>query len=240
MSKELLTVCIPQDASVDVPGAIGAAMAPYDYNRDPRTEFEAIDTWWDYWKIDGRGCEFMVLPGHEEDPRLIRGTETLSGQHRTVTLALCDGGPRALLDLDTPRAQAAGQERRAFEAWQAFSSAYPPSHPSDHFWAKHFADPEHYPVAQAIEDYRTQPVIAALGSHPELQDLIGGDPVARYVHDIEYLVRDAADCAVATQALLTLDGQWLSIMGSEATRYFNDYLDSLPADAFVVRVKYHG
>ncbi|MEU1536504.1 hypothetical protein [Streptomyces fagopyri] len=128
----------------------------------------------------------------------------------------------------------------AVEAWQTFSSAYPPSHPSHHFWAKHFADPERYPVAQAIEDFRTQPVIAALGSHPELEDLIGGDPVARYVHDVDYLVRDAADSAVATQALLTLDGQWLSIMGSEATRYFNDYLDSLPADALVVRVKYHG
>lgn len=239
MSKELLTVCIPQGAPTDVPRAIAAAMAPYDYNRDPGIDFDAADTWWDNWKIDGLGCEFMVLPGHDADPHLIRGTETLTGQPRNVPSTLCDGGPRALLDLETPRTRAAAEQRRAFEAWQTFSSAHPPSHTSDHFWAKHFADPERYPAAQVIEDYRTQPVIAALINNPELHNLIGGDPLARYVYDIDYLVRNAADSALATQALLTLDGQWLPIRGAEEIRYFNDYLDGLPTNALVVRVKYH-
>ncbi|KUN43707.1 hypothetical protein [Streptomyces olivochromogenes] len=72
------------------------------------------------------------------------------------------------------------------------------------FRARHFADPEGYPQTQVLEDFRTQPVIAALLDNPELEDLVGEDPVARFADD------------------------------------FNEYLDALPADAYVVRVLYHG
>ncbi|MFD6294260.1 hypothetical protein ACFWFU_05555 [Streptomyces sp. NPDC060235] len=91
-----------------------------------------------------------------------------------------------------------------------------------------------------IEDYRTQPVIAALSDQPELNDLIGGDPVARYAHGLDTLIRDATDGVLATQALLTLDGQWLTVSSAEQKRYFTDYLDGLAADVLVVRVMYHG
>ncbi|MFE9435354.1 hypothetical protein [Streptomyces sp. NPDC006640] len=240
MSKERLTVCVPGCAQKDVSRAIDAAMAPYDYNRDEGVGVPVVETWWDYWKVDGRGCEFSVAQGYEADPRLIRGTETLNGQPRNVPPSLCDGGPRTLLDLEGPRARAAADERRAFDAWQTFSSAYPPAYPADHFWARHFADPEGYPQAQVIEDYRTQPVIAALSDQPELNDLIGGDPVARHAYGLDTLIRDATDGVLATQALLTLDGQWLTVSSAEQKRYFNDYLDGLAGDVLVVRVMYHG
>ena len=240
MAKERVTVCLPPCDPEDVIEAIGAAMAPYDYNRDAGVGDPDAETWWDYWQIDGGGCEFPVVPGHEDDPRLIRGAEALSGEPRNVPPSLCDGGPRALLDLETPRARAAASARRAFEAWQDFSAAYPPARPASHFRARHFADPEGYPQAQLLEDYRTQPAIVALRNAPELRELIGGDPAARLTGDVEAHVRAAADDALPSNALLTLDGRWLDIANAERRRHFNDYLDALPADTLVVRVLYHG
>ncbi|MEU8952175.1 hypothetical protein [Streptomyces sp. NPDC048489] len=52
--------------------------------------------------------------------------------------------------------------------------------------AKHFADPERYPAAQAIEGFPTDPVTAALINNPELHDPTGGDLAARYVLGIDY------------------------------------------------------
>ncbi|MFF7239045.1 hypothetical protein [Streptomyces collinus] len=240
MAKERVTVCVPRCAPGEVPGAIGAAMAPYDCNRDVAADDPEAETWWDYWQIDGGGCEFPVAAGHEDDPRLIRGTHTLSGEARNVPLSLCDGGPRGLMDLETPRAQAAAEARRVFEAWQAFASGYPAVHPASHFWARHFADPEGYPRMRAVEDYGTQPALVALAELPELRDLVGGDPAARLVGDLGTHMREAADQALATHALLTLDGHWLAIAGPERYRCFNEYLDALTPDTIVVRVLYHG
>ncbi|MFF8023330.1 hypothetical protein ACFZDJ_19890 [Streptomyces sp. NPDC007896] len=115
-----------------------------------------------------------------------------------------------------------------------------PARGTDDFWARYVADPEGYPQTQALEDFRTQPVIAALLDHPALEDLVGGNPVARFGHDLDTLVREVADDALPGHALLTLDGCWLTIAGTERRRYFNEYLDALPADAYVVRVMYHG
>ncbi|MFJ9346009.1 hypothetical protein [Streptomyces sp. NPDC101237] len=240
MAKERVTVCIPLCDPGDVVEAIGAAMAPFDYNRDVGVGDPDVETWWDYWRIDGRGIEFLVVPGHEDDPRLIRGAKALSGEPRNVPPALCDGGPRALLDLETPRAQAAAEARRAFEAWRDFAKAYPPTRPSSHFWARHFADPENYPQAQVLEDYRTQPAIVALRNNPELRELIGGDPAARLTGELEAYAQEIADTILPSNALLTLDGRWLDVANAERRRYFNDYLIGLPADAYAVRVLYHG
>ena len=69
---------------------------------------------------------------------------------------------------------------------------------------------------------------------------MGGDPVAHLGDDLDALAREATDEAQPTHALLTLDGRWLAIGGAEGRRYFNAYLDALPADACVVRVLCHG
>ncbi|MDC2957045.1 hypothetical protein PO587_21520 [Streptomyces gilvifuscus] len=240
MAKESVTVCLPPCAPQDVHRAVGAAMAPYDYNGEPVPGGPEVETWWDYWFIGVRGAEFQVVPGGEHDPRLVRGTETFSGQPRVVPPALCDGGPRGLLDLEAPRARAAARARRAFEAWRDFSAAHPPARPSSHFRALHLADPEGYPWARALEDYRTQPAVVALLDDPELEELIGGDPADRLTGDPEAHARAAADEALPTHGLLTLDGRWLSIGCAETRRHFNEYLDALPDDALVVRVAYHG
>ncbi|MFF4895074.1 hypothetical protein [Streptomyces sp. NPDC001068] len=240
MAKERVTVCLPPCEPGDVFQAITAAMAPFDYNRDPGVGDPDVETWWDYWQIDGGGCEFLVVPGHEDDPRLIRGAKTLSGEPRNVPPGLCDGGPRALLDLETPRARAAAEARRAFEAWQDFAAAYPPARAAGEFWARHFADPENYPRDRALEDFRTQPAIAALLDNPELEDLVGDKPVATLGGDLDALVRHTTDLVLSSNALLTLAGRWLDVANAERRQYFTDYLVGLPADAYAVRVLYHG
>ncbi|MFF3966402.1 hypothetical protein ACFYZI_33225 [Streptomyces griseorubiginosus] len=91
-----------------------------------------------------------------------------------------------------------------------------------------------------MEDYRTQLVIAVCLDKPELEELVGGDPIARPSDDLEGLLRHAMDSALPSNALLTLEGRWLDIANADRRRYFNDYLDALPADAYAVRVLYHG
>ncbi|MFG2961979.1 hypothetical protein ACGFZS_01730 [Streptomyces sp. NPDC048288] len=240
MAREQVTVCLPPCDPGDVVRAVGAAMAPYDYNRDAGVGDPDAETWWDYWQVDGGGCEFLVVPGYEDDPRLVRGAETLSGQPRNVPPTLCDGGPRALLDLETPRARAAAEARRTFEAWQEFASAYPPGRAFGDFRARHLADPESYSQVQAVEDYRAQPVIAAFLDNPELEEVVGDDPIARLSDDLDGLVRHAMDDVLPSNALLTLEGHWLDVANDARRRYFSDYLIGLPADAYAVRVLYHG
>lgn len=60
-----------------------------------------------------------------------------------------------------------------------------------------------------------------------------GDDLAAYVEE-------RASAVLPTNALLTLDSPWHGIAGLELRRYFNAYLDELPADAIVARVLYHG
>jgi hypothetical protein len=70
-------------------------MVPYDYNREGFPDDPAWMGEWDYWQIDGRGCEFPVLPGSEDDPRLIRGELDLRGVPRVFPPAPATAAPRA-------------------------------------------------------------------------------------------------------------------------------------------------
>ncbi|MGW0411898.1 hypothetical protein ACWDZX_11460 [Streptomyces collinus] len=64
---------------------------------------------------------------------------------------------------------------------------------------------------RAVEDYGTQPALVAPAELPELRDLVGGDPAARLVGDLGTHMREAADQAPATHALLALDGPRLRV-----------------------------
>ncbi|MCZ0989250.1 hypothetical protein [Streptomyces diastatochromogenes] len=101
MANELLTVCLPPDAGPDLRAAVAAALAPYDMNGTHKP----YQGEWDHWRIGCPGSEFMVVPGHEDDPRLIRDTEKFRGEVREWVPGLCDGGPRRLLDFGAMRAR---------------------------------------------------------------------------------------------------------------------------------------
>ncbi|MFD4501896.1 hypothetical protein [Streptomyces sp. NPDC058457] len=72
------------------------------------------------------------------------------------------------------------------------------------------------------------------------RDVGVGDPVADLGGDLGVLVRHAVDAVLPSNALLTLGGRWLDVANAERRRCFNDYPDALPADAYAVRVPYHG
>lgn len=103
MAHEMVTVCLPPDAHLDLPAAIEEAMAPFDFNGDHKPYQGEWDLWW----IGRPGEEFDVLPGHEDDPRLVRPPLDAWGKPRHWSPGQCDGGPRGLLDFPGMRALAA-------------------------------------------------------------------------------------------------------------------------------------
>jgi hypothetical protein len=240
MVKENVTVCLPLCDRGEVHEAISAAMAPYDYNREDVPDDPEWMAEWDYWQIDGRGCEFPVLHGSEDDPRLIRGELDLRGRPRVFPPGTCDGGPRRLLDFDAARRPVAAAAARDFHDWHDFAARHPAARPLDFFWDKHRGDPA-YPPRRVHEVYLGQAVLKALHEErPDLRDRIGSYPVGGIGDDLAAYVEERASAVLPTNALLTLDGQWRGIAGLDLRRYFNAYLDELSADAIVVRVIYHG
>ncbi len=53
MAKERVTVCLPAGHRGEVHEAIGAALAPYDYNREDVPHDPEWMGEWDHWQIDG-------------------------------------------------------------------------------------------------------------------------------------------------------------------------------------------
>ncbi|GAA2709411.1 MULTISPECIES: hypothetical protein [Streptomyces] len=101
MAHEIVTVCLPPDAHHALHSAVEAALAPFDMNGD----HEPYQGEWDLWWLGRPGEEFAVLPGHEDDPRLVRAPLDAYGRPRHWTPGQCDGGPRRLLDFAGMRAR---------------------------------------------------------------------------------------------------------------------------------------
>ncbi|MCF6422669.1 hypothetical protein [Amycolatopsis tucumanensis] len=112
MAHEMVTVCLPSDAHRDLRAALDEAMSPF------------ADGEWDHWWLGRSGDVFDVLPGHGNDPRLVRAAVDARGEPREWTPGTCDGGPRGLLDFAGMRTRAA---RRALEPdpWIPFARRVP-------------------------------------------------------------------------------------------------------------------
>lgn len=173
MANEMLTVCLPPDAGSDLRAALAVALAPYDMNGT----YEPYQGEWDQWRIGRPSSEFMVVPGYEGDPRLIRDTAKFRGKVREWVPGLCDGGPRGLLDFAAMRARAAVDAESSWE------------------YVRHL--PQHRELA----------------AHSRL----------------------CAESAVTTEHLLGPEGDW----AYDYTLDMNSYLDGLPPDTLVVRLRIH-
>jgi hypothetical protein len=181
----------------------------------------------------------------------------------------CDGGPRAVLDLDATRANAIADARHDWEAeqqdWERLVSLNPPAQPLTVFLARHRADPQGYPRERALADHHSQPLIRALNhrpaddsySYPNLAIWIPGpdsDPVTYYSRDPEVDLAAATAWAIPTYALITVDGQWIdtdqpgpfgaTLPGEDVSvayaRQATAYLDSLDGGCVIVRIGCHG
>ncbi|MGW3246126.1 hypothetical protein [Streptomyces sp. NPDC001070] len=206
-------------------------MAPYDYNREDVPDDPDWMGEWDYWRVDGRGCELPVRAGYQDDPRIIGGALTLSGTPRVYPPGTCDGRPRGLPDFDAARAPVAAEAARTFREWHEFASHYPPAQPLNHFWEKHDADPEGHPAQRVHENHDGRSVIRALhGERPDLRDRVSSCPVDYVGDDLDdFVERQVAD-VLPTHALLTLDGKWNHVGSLDVRRCFNAHLDQLPSD----------
>ncbi|MFF9017512.1 hypothetical protein ACF09C_31710 [Streptomyces sp. NPDC014870] len=229
MSKQIVTVCLPPCGPDGLRPALAAAMAPFEYDAQIGKPDDEWQGEWDYWYVASGGKEFTVRPGGEDDPLIVR--DGLDEDRPPRPRSLCDGGPKALLDLDTGRFAAAREAADAWDAWQAFASTFPPSLPYAHF--------ARMPEARAVEAFEAQPVIRAVRLDPGREERFGFDPVAWFGEDRpDFAARAAAD-VLPTFALLTVDGRWVE--GSSHAHHvrFNAYLDGLPDDTVLVRVLYH-
>ncbi|NUU21059.1 MAG: hypothetical protein HOV68_06015 [Streptomycetaceae bacterium] len=194
------------------------------------------------------------------DPPLWDGTALLSMP------GWCAGGPRALLDFETPIREATIRAEAQWAAWAQASRGCPPAVPHEEFWARHRADPDEYPCPQARQDYLAQPLVqalAALEGHqpvpffPNAHMIWSADPVVLIARGRSEFVRRAASRVISRAALLTLDGRWLDEDGGTgyadppeppesglnlADEYAiecTDYLLGLVPETVVVRIRCH-
>jgi len=98
MAHEVLTVCLGPDAHQDLDAAIGRALGPFDMEGD----HEPYQGEWDQWWFP-RGGGFTVVPGSEDDPRLVGMLRTAGEDPAPGEFA---GGPRGLLDFRGMRSRA--------------------------------------------------------------------------------------------------------------------------------------
>lgn len=96
MAHIWVTVCLPPEATDDVFGSLGRALAPFEMYRG-----YGYREMWDSWRIrgGGEGRGFHVLPGHENDPRLIHDSPRYDGFVHPSRRGECAGGPKSLLNM---------------------------------------------------------------------------------------------------------------------------------------------
>lgn len=268
MAGMSITVCLPAVAADDVEGAVAEAMAPFE------TDFTAGGDRdiWDAWRITGgtrHGGGFVVLPGHEHDPRLIH---EIPGRwltdHETVPndVGWCAGGPRGLLDFSASREEAGELAEAAWRRWHELARELPEARPRGFYIDRYRADP-HYSAEQADADHNAQPLVRAFEDYLETLPtdryrfwfLRTGDPVAEAGSArLEDFLARSVRCALPERNVLTLDGWWHEdgapgihalchgpaacphTPGIPAGQdHVDTYLLDLPADTLLVNVHCH-
>ncbi|WP_446042179.1 hypothetical protein, partial [Streptomyces sp. SID1121] len=226
MGKQRITVCVLPVAPDGLKQAIGQVMAPFSYDREDRPHPDWVGEW-SHWFVSGAGCLFDVLPGHEDDRRLVRYDDWTDFPD-DLPPSRCHGGPRGVLDLGTPRTVEARRAADTWTAYRAFADRHPRALPFHHFAERvRTLEPEHAREA-AVAAFREQPLIQAIEADPALEERFTSDPAFHFDEDLETYVARHVAAVLPTPALLTLDGRWVEGGGHDYERMFNAYLDDLP------------
>ncbi|MFJ2880033.1 hypothetical protein ACIPJN_23290 [Streptomyces sp. NPDC086796] len=182
MGQQRITICLPPVG----PDGLEQAMAPFRYDREDRPHPDWVGEW-SYWFVSGAGCLLDVLPGHEDDPRLVRHDDWTEPPE-DLPPSRCHGGPRGILDLDTPRAAEARRAADTWTAYHAFADRHPPALPFRHFAERvRNLEPEHAREA-AVAAFREQPLIQAIEADPALEERFTFDPALHFDEDRETYV----------------------------------------------------
>ncbi|MER7752610.1 hypothetical protein [Kitasatospora sp. NPDC097643] len=254
MARDLLTVCLPPTPPGEVAAALDTVMARYSYDFEAQPGGPAWQGEWDSWHVYGGydGDGFAVSPVHEADPRLIFDPALPSGTPRERTPSRWDGGPRELLDFAAARAPVAARAAERLRRWQEFAARHPAALTLETFVERARRDPAGYPLAQARADYFAQPLIAAADTSPEVCGLFPRfvDPLDHFRGGPGEFVRRESARVVPTNHLLTLDGRWVDgtvedwgarLDGRTGDYYAfaDDYLENLPGECLVIRLRFH-
>jgi hypothetical protein len=205
---------------------------------------------WDWWTVGGRWTGYFTpVADRASDPRLITGTPGVFGT--PAPTGHVDGGPRGLLDFEGLRAEKAAAAGAQYDAWTTFVDGLPEALPWSHFYGRHEADKDAYPIDQARKDYNGQPRVTKARQSRDFAFLDCVIETFSPTRD-EYMQR-AADRAVPGYAFLGLDGVWQAPgemgwfgMSSDdesdrAAHYrrMNEYLDALDPSVLLVAVDCH-
>ncbi|MFB7466026.1 hypothetical protein ACFCZ1_21435 [Streptomyces sp. NPDC056224] len=260
-----ITVCLAGEARGRLAEAIGEAMAPFecDYRRG-----EELDVW-DHWAISGGGSGFQPLRGREGDPRLVPDGPAPSGRCAggpRELLAFAEIRAEAV-EVAGAAWDLWRELARLHPPAEPLAPVVPWSNPAEAeaSWQARIAARQAYeaqPLVIAYEERRA----ALLAGHRgyRLGDSLGH---AWPVEDVggvgrEEFVRLHAESAVPGGSVLTLDGWWCEpgdqplhgacegpavcphtppFEWTDAPWYHGSgrYLEELPGDTVLVRVRCH-
>lgn len=119
------------------------------------------------------------------------------------------GGPVGLLDLAATAAHLRAVALYDLAAWQRLVAGTPPAQPWWQFLDTHHADPDAYPIVQAVTDFEAQPRIVAMAAAPHARfsaDMYGPGLEALHAGADVYAAYQAG-LLTYTDGLVALDGQ---------------------------------
>jgi hypothetical protein len=261
-----VSVCLrPEAVGGDVRAAVAEAMAPFDLDAD--------NPWqrgmWDSWRIVGGsdGSGFPVVAGYEEDPRLVHDDPRWDQTTAPPSVpGLCAGGPRALLDVESPRMAYECALGASWDLWQQLLRIHEPAVRLEVFVQRWERDRTTEDLSALIAAYRKQPLISAFLDHPFSLGggrLVGSSPREHPLIGFtgtrsEYVARMTSSVVDFDTDVVTPDGWWVesgrepihAICESPATcpHTFQPaswpgtraYLAGLPGDTVIVRLHCHG
>ncbi|MEV0719084.1 hypothetical protein [Asanoa sp. NPDC050611] len=222
-----IVVCLAPDSSADLVTAIDTAMAPFEAAQGFAPERDQ----WFRWSVEGGsdGHGFRILPGQEDDPRLVHDQAHRRDGPRPSLPGMCAGGPRGLLDLAGPRAEAAAAAAQVWDLFHRLPAELPAALPLEHFVALPENQLPRPPVVvgadgipfapdpgrrRAERQYRAQPLLrhlhdalfftaGAVGQWPEILPWFSLDRE-------QYVARRVEETRRPSE-LLTLDGWWVEL-----------------------------
>jgi hypothetical protein len=239
--KFYTTVFLSAVDSADVLPALKAALAPYNMAVSDGTKGK-----WDWWRLySPDGSEFVVRPEHDGDSRLVHNEAYPDGSPRTRTPLRRDGGPKGLLDLAANRAAAAMAAQTRWDAFSTLRAAHPPAESLSWLIARHRDDPD--PVAAAKADHIAQPLVREIVQRAVTQTdpqfgwfFLTNDPIEHFGAERDVYVRRQSAQALATHAVITLDGTWFDEYDETPeplALVIDNQITAIDDDAYILRVR---
>ena len=128
-----------------------------------------------------------------------------------------------------------------WRAWEELSSGFPPARSLDDLIVEHpEATVRH--AGLAWQRYAAQPLVRAVLEDAGLLARFGQRAVRDFGVGRDRFLRRKVDEALVRDALLTLDGSWVTSVSrrdEDYVSFFNTYVDELAPDTVLVNITYH-